>query len=223
MNINENLITEARRYCIENFDYWFQRYSNERKGNSFPYNYTKHDYNLFPRYLILSKIREEVETVIEEEFDSIADCKTKLIDLSYSCDTNSKSKNKVESKAIQDEKDKFSKFINSLNEEDLYYVEPLPYRRKLTDIQSTEYRVRLLERWKFDGGYWIPLTDDCPEDSIWFSTENLTTKDISQIREFLLTNSQDITLRLLKMKSITRLKIQKWTLSVVKLFIQTRH
>ena len=63
----EALITAARTYLKSNHSYWATRYSKERTGNDYPYTYTDNDYNLFPRYNMLSAILDRVELLPGEE------------------------------------------------------------------------------------------------------------------------------------------------------------
>src|SRR5689334_19553222 len=74
----EALITLARRYCQDNFSYWADKYSKERTGNYFPYTYTDKDYNLFPRYNVLSVILSSIETLVGKNFENTESCKNEL-------------------------------------------------------------------------------------------------------------------------------------------------
>ena len=78
MTDTEALITAARRYLGDNHNYWANRYSKERTGDNFPYTYTYNDYNLFPRYNILSAILDKVETLVGQNNLNNDTCKQEL-------------------------------------------------------------------------------------------------------------------------------------------------
>ncbi len=76
MRFDEALITKARRYCMENYDYWTKKYQNEMSGNNIPYS--QKDYNIFPRYNALEAILGGVLTIVGKEFSCFEECKAEL-------------------------------------------------------------------------------------------------------------------------------------------------
>ncbi len=83
MNISEKCITIARRYCIENYHYWTEKYTNKRTGTDFPsYSYSKKDYDLFPRYHALRAIQNGVELLVGQVFTDFQQGITALLDAS---------------------------------------------------------------------------------------------------------------------------------------------
>jgi hypothetical protein len=177
MTTTDKIITLAIRYCSENFSFWADKYSNEKSGNNNPYS--DNDYNIFPRYNALTAILRGVETIVGKTFDSIDQCKNELKYLGKDSQTpfTKGKQNEIEKKAIQDERQKFINFIDSITDQQIETVEPLPYRRRLLENEANEIREQLLKHWNFDGGYWEPLTSCSPQPFIFFSKENLSNQD----------------------------------------------
>lgn len=187
MTETEAIVTAAKHYCIDNFRYWSDRYQNERTGNDFPYTYFDNDYNLFPRYNALSAIRQGIEYFTGDEFQDIESCKQTLIKTGKESQSpfTEKTQNKIEQKAIQEERDKFLQFIDSIDTSILQSVEPLPYRRRLKDDEREKIRQVLIDKWKVDG-YWVPLIEASPElTTIFLDKDNLTETDEKQIADFI--------------------------------------
>lgn len=185
----ENLITKARKYCIDNYSFWINKYATERSGS---YKYTDKDYNIFPRYHVLEAILQDVETFVGQHFNSIEDCKNELILISK----NSQNKlvspvpNDIEKNAIQEERGKFAKYIESLTDEDFKVTDKLPYKRKLRNEESNQIRQKLLETWNFGGNYWHPIGDKSPNPTIFLMLNCLTELDIEEIIKKIAVNTE---------------------------------
>jgi hypothetical protein len=183
MTDTEALITAARRYCKDNHSYWADKYSNERTGDDFPYNYTDNDYNMFPRYNVLSAILDSVETLVGYNYQDIDTCKNDLINLGLKANNVSTTgeHNNIALNAMQEERKKFIAFIEKIASEDLTSIEPLPYRRRLKKEESDQIRQALLEKWNFEGNHWEPLEELSPEPTIFLMKDNITDSDYKQI------------------------------------------
>lgn len=180
MTPKEALITTARRYCIDNGSYWTNKYLKEGGGSR---SYTDSDYNIFPRYNVLGAIRQGVETLVGQIFSSVDNCKNELKQVgltSQSLFTTGKH-NSISLNAMQDERNKFVKFIDNITDNDLELVEPLPHRRKLKADEAKQIRQRLLETWNYDGEYWEPLNNKSPKPTIFVMKEIVTQDDIEKI------------------------------------------
>ena len=185
MTTTDKIITLARRYCSENFSFWADKYSIEKSGNNNPYS--DNDYNIFPRYNALTAILKGVETIVGKTFDSIDQCKNELKSLGQDSQTpfTKGKQNEIEKKAIQDERQKFINFIDTITDHQIETVEPLPYRRRLLEKEASEVREQLLKHWNFDGSYWEPLTSCSPHPFIFFSKDNLTDQDYKKIKKII--------------------------------------
>ena len=187
MQSTDALVTLARRYCMENHEFWCNEYQEKRTGNDYPLTYTDNDYNLFPRYHVLNAILLEVETLTERNFASFSDCQELLVLAGQIADTvfTTGKQNEFAIQAMKEEREKFVAHICSVTEVDLQDVEPLPYARHLNKTESANVRKRLLEHWKFDGGYWSP-SDSRSLNLLFVATENISTDDGKRIKEIVI-------------------------------------
>ncbi len=77
----------------------------------------------------------------------------------------------VQNLAMAEEVRAFAAYLDSVSQEDLGIVEPLPYRRTLSDSESDSFWQELKHRWAIEGD-WYPLdratTDQAPPDTAAF-------------------------------------------------------
>ncbi len=177
------LITAARHYLKNNFAYWADRYSKERTGADIPYSYTDNDYNLFPRYNVITAILDGVEALTGNTVMTVAECKAALIEIGTSANSSftTGEQNAIELQAMAEERDKFVDYIVYLDSEIIVKQEPLPYRRRLTKEESEKVRKALKNHWGFQGDYWDPLEKLSPQPTVFLSKEYITDKDYLQI------------------------------------------
>lgn len=136
----ENFQTAIRRYCIENSARWWEKYyeiasvGNERSG----FGYTDEALYIFPRYMLLNAILVEVERYLPEDFSTLDEAKRFfcLIAAETQSESTQPHNNKIERKAITEERDAICKFIQQLTEQDLSLVDRLFYRRVLSEKES---------------------------------------------------------------------------------------
>lgn len=206
----EKLITSARHYCKDNFVFWADKYQKESSGNNNPYS--DNDYNIFPRYNVLTAIQQGIETLVGQEFQSFENCREQLVDIGlkshsiFTIDSNkdihllgeSESQkstigrqNPIAKNAMTEERTKFVKFINSRTTENISLIKPLPYRRRLTDSEMVSVRKQLADIWNYDGDYWNPLDDKCSKDTVFVMKYNLTEDDNKKIVKFIIANSSE--------------------------------
>jgi hypothetical protein len=203
----EKLITSARHYCKDNFVLWADKYQKESSGNNNPYS--NNDYNIFPRYNVLTAIQQGVETLVGQEFQSFENCKQQLTDIGltshsiFTIDSNAEihllgesgkyksttgRQNPIAKNAMKEERTKFVEFINSRTTKNISHVE-LPYRHRLTDSKMVLVRKQLADIWNYDGDYWNPLDDKCSKETVFLMEDNLTEDDNRKIIEFIVANS----------------------------------
>jgi hypothetical protein len=194
MNESEQIITLARHYCIDNHKYWAVKYQNERTGSDFPYTYSDTDYDIFPRYNALDAILKGIEIIVGSVFSNVEECKSKLKEIANSSNTifTKGQTNNIEANAIEDERRKFVHFIDNLNLWDGRLIEPLPYRRRLLEVEATDIRNSLHDNWNFDGTYWEPLNNCSTKPFIFFNKENLDIEDFIKIKTAILTHTNRI-------------------------------
>lgn len=204
----EKLITSARHYCKDNFVFWADKYQKESSGNNNPYS--DNDYNIFPRYNVLTAIQQGVETLVGQELQSFENCKQQLTDIGlkshsiFTIDSNAEihllgesgkgkattgRQNPVAKNAMTEERTKFIEFINSKTTENISQVEPMPYRHRLSDQEMVLVRKQLADIWNYDGDYWNPLDDKCSNETVFVMEDNLTEDDSRKIVDFIVANS----------------------------------
>ena len=192
MDTTEKIITLARRYCIENFRFWTNRYSIENSGNNNPYS--DNDYNIFPRYNVLDAILKGVETLVGQSFESIDQCKCELKIIGQENQTpfTTGKQNAIEKAAMLDERQKFITFLNEITSNIIENVEPLPYRRRLLEDEANQIRKELFKAWNFDGTYWEPLDSRSPHPVVFFNKGNLDKKDFEKIKQIIVDHNDRI-------------------------------
>jgi hypothetical protein len=93
-------------------------------------------------------------------------------------------------KKIELEKQNFLKFIDQLDTSNSDNIEPLPYRRRLSESEAIQVRQSLKSNWNFDSWnsenyYWEPLVSASPKPVYFFNTEVLSDKDFENIGRLL--------------------------------------
>lgn len=195
MTETEAILTAAKRYCIDNFNYWSKQYSDKKTGSDYPNSYSDNDYDLFPRYNVSTAILQELQFYTGDDFADIAECRQMIKVLgqeSQSLFTKGE-KNKIEANAIQEERDKFNKFIDNVDADFLLTVDPMLYRRRLKKNEQSIIDKELKDNWGVDC-YWYPLIDlKIDKKAIFINKEHLTTNDYLAISDFInLENSSRI-------------------------------
>jgi len=193
MSPSEALITAARRYCQENISYWSNRYSNERTGSDFPvYSYSDRDYDLFPRYNALAAMLSQVETLVGKTYEELIDCRMELAEIGYTAQSvfTDGAQNAIAKTAMENERNKFAQFVQTVTLGELGLIEPLPYRRRLSLQEKRDVRKKLLDHWNFDGDFWDPLTDKCPSPFLFLATDHIMRTDYDAIIQFIMEHAQ---------------------------------
>jgi len=166
------LHTAARRYCEERAARWHSRYAE--LGSHIDHGgYTKEEKDVFPRYNVLEAILVEVERLRPESLASGQQAR-ELLSLAGQIAESMFTKppnGSIETRAMQQERDIFCAYVNSLDAQALAYVSPMPSRRALTEEESTALWERVRQRWGTEGGYWYPLQGNAPPDAVAFDVD----------------------------------------------------
>lgn len=181
MTETEALITLARRYCIDNFDYWATRYSKERTGSDNPYTYTESDYDLFPRYNVLRAILQNVELLVESSI-SPEECRLRLKESGKNAETpfTREPQNDTSRASILDERNKFIAFIDTISQKDIEGAVLLPYKKRLTEKVAEGIVEKLNKKYGYDGS-WVPMRKDYPTKAVWIDGTDLTPADAEKL------------------------------------------
>lgn len=166
--------TAARRYCLERYALWAERYAEivrrggdrERGG----YHYTSEALSTFPRYNILNAIRVELERIDPGELRDVEAAKARMIRAGETANDEftRKAIGGIDQRAIAEERAAFCGYIGGLSRADLSAVEPLLFRRVLTTDESEAVWLRLRERWQIPADSWYPLADGTPPGVVAF-------------------------------------------------------
>lgn len=167
----------ARRYCLDRYQMWCDRYAEivRRNGDraSDGFNYSTEALATFPRYLVLDAIRIDIETLDPEALNDVEETRAFLALAGQTASGHfDRNPEKIAQRAIAEERDEFRRFLGAISPSDLNAVEPLPYRRVLTGEELSKLRERLAERWGIDPyGYWHPLAECSLPDVMAFQEQ----------------------------------------------------
>ena len=167
MNNIESLHTAIRRYCMENHFYWSEKYSELNTGGAGRSGYTDEQLATFPRYNLLDAILFEVERYRPEEFKTLDEAKRFFCLVASDAESifTKPPNGTIEESVMIEERNKLSKFINELTHNDLKTVEPLFYRRVLSDEESKAIKDKLRQIWEIpEEHYWYPLSLEKPNN-----------------------------------------------------------
>jgi hypothetical protein len=122
--------------------------------------YTPAAYRLFPRYRLDDDIQMWVEKISVKNLASLEECRVVMLDAgrqAHNLLVSEFDKHPDALIALSEEWDTFDKYISALGTPHLELIEPLPYRRVLTEPESKQLRQTLAARWSVNG-YWYPLS-----------------------------------------------------------------
>jgi hypothetical protein len=182
MDARTALHTAARRFCESRFSEWIDAYSELQRKESYGvedlfkrgWNYSDDAYRVFPRYRLDSLIQVEVEKLTPQEVQDI-DCLRATLEAACTSAKKTLLAEFTEEnarRAIQDEANDFEAYIKALTYSDLGKIQPLPYRRVLTEQESETLWSRLSETWGVGNGYWFPLREGpVPNNLLAFHTD----------------------------------------------------
>ena len=162
----EKLHSAARWYAIQKYSYWTQRYDQlEAQGRTRIgwSEYTEEALNIFPRYNVLKAILVEIEKFTPSDFVSLKDAKALIIaciQLTEDIFTQNPSA-PTEKTIMDDERQLFINFINTLSDNELLNVNLLPFRRVLNSDETKRILSKLEDIWHIDAGkFWYPENDN---------------------------------------------------------------
>ncbi len=159
-SLAEAMHTAARRYCQERSTYWAKAYDQLAKAKKHydpnSQRYSKRALNLFPRYQQLYAIQAEIERVVPSDLgEELEPARERLIALGeasrsyYLANTD----HPVALHAAEEERTLFAEYLRTLDEETLWKVVPLPFRRALANDEAERWREQLEARFgKWYGG-----------------------------------------------------------------------
>lgn len=191
MNAALAMHTAARQYCRERHAYWCDQYANltrtlrdrETDGS----HYTPAALATFPRYNVLGAICVELERIDPAKLADLDNTRALLVQAGKTANDAFTQKPicKIDAKAIAEEREAFCRFVEGLNLTALSSVQELPYRRVLTDEESTSIWSRLRARWRISNEYWYPLRECELSDVLAFKTSAFDEAMFARLRDML--------------------------------------
>lgn len=162
MTTLQNLHRKIRHYCLDNFDHWINIYQKlrENRPNTLSYSYEPNDYDIFPRYQANQALLQGVEEIEPTNYSTINDLKKSIIESAFKSQTIfTKEVYGTAKNAIEDERKKFKAFVGNITESDLLNVPDLFYRRKISDIETYNWKIKLKLHSVDFTGFWFPKND----------------------------------------------------------------
>lgn len=173
----EGIITLAKRYCLQQIDYQenYWSYHDPKTESSYPSSVPV-------RAMVSKNILSALERLTGDDFENIAACKARITGIAISYEkevTNTepgkkqllKPKEKIALKraaVIREVVQDFISFIGNISPEQINQVQPLPYKRRLSEFESKLVRAELKEYWNFEYFYWVPLGGECSKKLLVF-------------------------------------------------------
>jgi hypothetical protein len=173
----EKLHTAARRYCMDRYNYWQEKYTllaNDGRCADV-YRYSDEALNIFPRYNLLKAVLIEIERFTPQDISSLIEAR-ELIGYAGSITNSMGAKNtktSIETRAVEEERNKFNDFIHSISLDELLEIEPLFFRRVISKIESQHLWAEIVEIWGIDKphGVMYPNNDNNPKNAVFLEED----------------------------------------------------
>lgn len=155
------LHTAARRFCERQHARWHAEYSPLARsgGDRAGMEYTPAAYRLFPRYRLDEDIQAEIEKISSEKLPALEELRGLMRDAgrqAFTALAREYEKHPEAVVALDEEWNAFDRHIANLDDRQLESVEPMPFRRVLTESEGERLRQRLTAQWGVEG-YWHPI------------------------------------------------------------------
>lgn len=168
MNQAEQLHTLARRYCMIMSRYWGRTYSrlmNTSRDRTEDGGYTAEAEKLFPRYLVLDATLAELERSDGAEFAAEEDAHGKILAAVWNAQSLfTENKEGIFQQTAAAERQALADYLDKKAAAGISSVQPLPYRRTLSEVERTLLWEDLRERWGISD-FWYPLTEPKPPET----------------------------------------------------------
>lgn len=157
----ERLHVAARRYCIDRFGEWVEKYQRlvharaDRRGQ----DYTPEAYRIFPRYHVLDAIRTDLERLTGTDVGSLDEARELFALAGLTAENSSTGfRSPAAQSAAQEEREAFVRFVREMPAAALGAVEPLPFARVLTQNEAEQIWSSVERAWGMKRReYWYPL------------------------------------------------------------------
>jgi len=149
----------ARRYCMEHIAHGDEWYKTDLRTLP-PAGKDAIDRSILHSYLL-----PEIERVVPADFATLDELRTFLISCSRTTEVPPPTQGRYpdQERTMDNERERFRSYVTSLSPHDLHLVQPLPYRRLLTEREADRLWWRLERRWgPRRDGFWYPLDGVTP-------------------------------------------------------------
>lgn len=156
----EALHTTARRYLREEMDYTPRSMSWHWRTNG---DGDRRVITTYHRSSVSAAIEEEVDSIDPRDYRSIEELRAALVRIGRTADDPYLRSviDARELEGISGDRARFCEYISGVSPVELRLVEPLPYRRLLSQKESMGRWRKLDERWGTSfGSYWYPLRSE---------------------------------------------------------------
>lgn len=154
MDEQEAVHTASRRYCMERWSFWMDRYSQRSISAQHP-----EAEDLYPRYHVMDAILADIEGVLPHDVNSVEELRGLLIVAGQTAESMfTHTLSDIAARAMQEERDLFCQYVRTLSSRELTAIEPLPYRRTLSNEEHGFLWAQMRARWEMREGHcWHPL------------------------------------------------------------------
>ena len=173
MSSSQALHTAARRYCQSQSDYWYQIATELRQTRACdPSHYRQTLLDSYARSKVLMIICTEIERLDPNKLVDIEHTRELILHIGRVAQAFPQRANMGQTSAhqvfqptfeintgdaIANEREAFCTYIQELSDSQLKSVQPLPYQRVLSPVESSAIWQKLRHRWQITGWYWHPL------------------------------------------------------------------
>jgi hypothetical protein len=159
------LHTAARRHLLDRFQQLVQAYAKvPNHGRAADdYHYREDAKAIYPRYNVVDAIRVEVERLDPDSLPDVETLVERLLHAGYygeSFMTTGKT-GEVEARAMNDERQRFVEWVEQSAQHVPTSVEPLPYRRTLSEDEVRRWWAAVEASWPIEGGGWWAPINEC--------------------------------------------------------------
>jgi len=178
------LHTAARTFCIAQHAEWTAKYGQIAPGVkdylTTGWTYSHEQCKIFPRYRLAEAILINLERFVADSDTSLVDALRVAQEAGQSAysvlsaELASMDDRAVVLSALREQLDGYSSFLLEAARQRSLEVDPLPYRRVLSGVESDELWQMLSEQWhvRGPGSSWFPLSDDpAPNGVLTFHQE----------------------------------------------------
>ena len=125
------------------------------------WEYAPEALGIFPRYNVLKAIQVELERLDPASLTDLPETRELLLLAGMTAEDEFTMEpiGVIDASTIADEREAFCRFIRGLAEADLALIQPLLYRRVLSQDEAAQILSRLQQTWQITDWYWYPLAE----------------------------------------------------------------